>query len=165
MGTSKRFSQEFKQSIVKKLLSRGKQTIEQFCEENGLAISTVSRWQSECANVSVMNYKKNKSKLSSENILKIISETYSLNEEDLGLYLRKNGLHSAQIAEWRQDIILSMNMPKLNPNKKDERDFKISDLEKNLRKKDAALAEVSALLILQKKANLLWPDPITDEAY
>ncbi len=68
-----------------------------------------------------MNYKKNKLKLSSENILKIISETYSLNEEDLGLYLRKNGLHSAQIPEWRQDIIFSMNKPKLNPNKKDER--------------------------------------------
>ena len=104
MGTSKRFSQEFKQAVVKKMLSRGKQTIKQFCEENGLALSTVTLWQSECANVSVMNNKKNKSKLSSENILKIISETYSLSEEDLGLYLRKNGLHSAQIAEWRQDI-------------------------------------------------------------
>ena len=165
MGTSKRFSQEFKQAVVKKMLSRGKQTIKQFCEENGLALSTVTLWQSECANVSVMNNKKNKSKLSSENILKIISETYSLSEEDLGLYLRKNGLHSAQIAEWRQDIILSMNKPKLNPNKRDERDFRINDLEKNLRKKDAALAEVSALLILQKKANLLWPDPIMGEAY
>lgn len=165
MGTSKKFSQEFKQAIVKKLLSRGKQTVAQFCEENGLVLSTVTRWQSDCANVLKMNYKKNKSKLSSENILKIIVETYSLNEEDLGLYLRKNGLHSAQIAEWRESILTSMNQPKIFLNKKDERDFRINDLEKNLRKKDAALAEVSALLILQKKANLLWPDPIMGEAY
>ena len=78
MGTSKKFSQEFKQAIVKKLLSRGKQTVEQFCEENGLALSTVTRWQSECANVSEMNHKKNKSKVSSENILKIISERISI---------------------------------------------------------------------------------------
>lgn len=164
MGTSKRFSQEFKQAIVNKLLNRDQQTIEQFCEQNGLALSTVTRWQSECANVSRMNQKKNKSKLSAENILKIISETYSLNEEELGLYLRKHGLHTAQISEWREDILASMNKPKVFLNKKDARDLKINDLEKNLRKKDAALAEVSALLILQKKANLLWPDPVVEEA-
>lgn len=165
MGTSKKFSQEFKQAIVKKLLSRGELTVEQFCEQNGLALSTVTRWQSECANVSKMNYKKNKSKLSSENILKIISETYSLNDEDLGLYLRKHGLHTTQITEWRSSFLSSVNQPKVFLNKKDARDLRINDLEKNLRKKDAALAEVSALLILQKKANLLWPDPTTDEAY
>jgi transposase len=163
MGTSKKFSQEFKQAIVKKLLSRGKQTVEQFCEENGLAISTVTRWQSECASVSGMNYKKNKSKVSSENILKIISETYSLNEEDLGLYLRKNGLHSSQITEWRSSFLSSVNKPKSFLNKKDARDSKIKDLEKDLFKKDKALAEVSALLILQKKVSLLWGKRTEDE--
>ena len=164
MGTSKKFSQEFKQAIVKKLLSRGKQTIEQFCEENGLALSSVTRWQSECANVSEMNHKKNKSKLSSENILKIISETYSLNEEDLGLYLRKNGLHSAQLTEWRESILTSMDKPKIYTNKKDPRDSKIRDLEKDLFKKDKALAEVSALLILKKKVGLLWGKQTEGEA-
>jgi type I restriction-modification system DNA methylase subunit len=111
-----------------------------------------------------MKNNKNNSKFSADNILKIISETYSLNEVDLGVYLRKNGLHSNQLSEWRSGILSSMNQPKQSLNKKDERDLKIKDLEKNLRKKDAALAEVSALLILQKKANLLWPSPNEDEA-
>lgn len=163
MGTSQRFSKEFKEAIVKKLISRGNKTIEQFCNENNLAISTVSRWQSECANVLEMKQKKDKSKYSAEKILKIISETYSLNEEDLGIYLRKHGLHSNQLTEWRSGILVSMSQPKINLNKKDERDVEIKDLKKNLRKKDAALAEVSALLILQKKANLLWPSPSEDE--
>ncbi len=163
MGTSQRFSKEFKEAIVKKLISRGHKTIEQFCNENSLAISSVSRWQSECANVLEMKHKKDKSKYSAEKILKIISETYSLNEEDLGIYLRKNGLHSNQLTEWRSGFLFSINQPKVNPNKKDERDIEIKDLKKNLRKKDAALAEVSALLILQKKANLLWPSPNEDE--
>lgn len=163
MGTSQRFSKEFKEAIVKKLLTRGNKTIEQFCNENNLGISTVSRWQSNHANVLNMKHKKDQSKYSAEKILKIISETYSLNEEDLGLYLRKNGLHSNQLTEWRSGILVSMNQPKANLHKKDERDLKIKDLEKNIRKKDAALAEVSALLILQKKANLLWPSPNEDE--
>lgn len=163
MGRSRNFSKEFKDSIVRKLLSRGNKTVEQFCSENNLALSTVSRWQTNCGNVLEMKYKKDKSKYSSEKILKAISETYSLSEEDLGIYLRKNGLHSSQLEEWRVSFLALMSQPKINLNKKDERDVRIKDLEKNLRKKDAALAEVSALLILQKKANLLWPSANEDE--
>ncbi len=159
MRTNSRFGKEFKEAIVKKLISRGNKTIEQFCNENNVALSSVSRWQSECANALGMKNKKDKSKYSAEKILQIISETFSLNEEDLGIYLRKNGLHSNQLTEWRSSFLSSMNQPKINPNKKDDRDIEIKDLKKNLRKKDAALAEVSALLILQKKANLLWPSP------
>ena len=163
MRTNRRFSKEFKEAIVKKLISRGNKTIEQFCNENNLAISSVSRWQTECANVLEMKHKKDKSKYSAEDILKIISETFSLSEEDLGIYLRKNGLHSNQLTEWRSSILSLMNQPKVNPHKTDERDNEIKDLKKNLHKKNAALAEVSALLILQKKANLLWPSPSEDE--
>ena len=163
MRTTKRFSKEFKEAIVKKLISRGNKTMEQFCNENNVALSSVSRWQSECANVLEMKHKKDKSKYSAEKILRIISETYSLNEEDLGIYLRKNGLHTNQLTEWRSGILSSMSQPKVKLNKKDDRDIEIKDLKKNLRKKDAALAEVSALLILQKKANLLWPSPNEDE--
>ncbi len=159
MRTNSRFGKEFKEAIVKKLISRGNETIAQFCNENNVALSSVSRWQSECANALGMKNKKDKSKYSAEKILQIISETFSLNEEDLGIYLRKNGLHSNQQTEWRSSFLSSMNQPKINPNKKDDRDIEIKDLKKNLRKKDAALAEVSALLILKKKANLLWPSP------
>ena len=154
---SQRFQQEFKEAIVKKLLHRGDQTIPEFCEANNVAVSTVSRWQSECANTSEMKPKKNKSKYSPENILKIVSETHLLNEEDLGLYLRKHGLHGNQVGEMRSSILSLMNAPKVNLNKKDDRDIKIISLEKDLKKKNAALAEATALLILQKKIDLIWP--------
>ncbi len=164
MRTSQGYSPEFKEAIVKKLLNRGAQTIPEFCKENSLKVCTVKNWQAKCANVSGMKNKKNKSSFSAEKILKIISETYSLDEEDLGLYLRKNGLHSNQLTEWRAEMLKFMSAPKAVLNKKDERDVEIKSLKKNLQKKDAALAEVSALLILQKKVNLLWPSPDEDEA-
>ena len=135
MRTTKRFSKKFKEAIVKKLISRGNKTLEQFCNENNLALSSVSRWQSQCANVLEMKHKKDKSKYSGENILKIISETFSLNEEDLGIYLRKNGLHSNQLTEWRSGILSSMNQSKVNPHKKDERDVEIKELKNNLHKR------------------------------
>ena len=157
MGLRQRQTQEFKEAIVRKLLLRRNQTLEEFCNENNRGLSTVSRWKTEYANVPEMNHKKNKSKYSPSQILKILSETNSLSEEDLGLYLRKNGLHTNQLTEWRDEILALMNQPKVNLNKKDERDHKIKDLERNLEKKNAALAEVSALLILQKKINFFWP--------
>jgi transposase-like protein len=163
MAINQKFSKEFKEAIVKKLLNRGNQTVLEFCKVNNVKLSTVTRWQSKCGNVSEMKNKKSKLKYSAEKVLKIISETYSLNEEELGTYLRKNGLHSNQLIEWRSSFLKSINQPKINLLKKDERDLKIKDLEINLRKKDAALAEVSALLILQKKANLIWPSLIEDE--
>ena len=58
MGTSQRFSKEFKEAIVKKLLNRGNQTIEEFCDANNIARSTLTTWQTNCANVSEMKNKK-----------------------------------------------------------------------------------------------------------
>ena len=156
MGTNRKFSREFKEAMVKKLIARGSQTVEQFSEENGMAVSTITRWKSECANISGMKHKNNKSKYSAETILQIISETHSLNEEELGLYVRQKGLHTNQIADWRACILSAITAPKVSLNQKDARDSQIKDLEKDIRKKDKALAEVSALLILQKKVSLLW---------
>ena len=131
MGTYKQYSKEFKEAIVKKLLNRGSQTVSEFCSLNNLKPSTVNGWLMKCANTSGMKSKTNSSKHSSEKILKIIAETYSLNEEDLGVYLRQNGLHSNQLTEWRSSFLSSVNQPKLNLNKKDERDTEIKDLKKN----------------------------------
>lgn len=154
---------EFKEAIVKKSLLRGEQSLEGFCRDNNLNRSNVSRWIKECGNDSCMMTKKKKTTYSAEQILNIISETHSLNEEALGIYLRKNGLYSHQLTQWKEEIVLLFNQPKVSSNKKDERDLRIKDLERNLKKKDAALAEASALLILQKKIQLIWPMEKEDE--
>jgi hypothetical protein len=50
------------------LLNRGNQTIEQFCEQNNVAISTVGKWQSNCANVLDMKTKKINQNIPRKNI-------------------------------------------------------------------------------------------------
>jgi len=40
--------------------------------------------------------------------------------------------------------------------KKDPRDKRIKELERELRRKDKALAETAALLVLKKKAQAIW---------
>ena len=72
-------------------------------------------------------------------------------------YLRREGLHSHQLQEWREEVLKGLqSAPRKLQSKKDERDEKIKSLEHELRRKDKALAEASALLILQKKIDLIW---------
>jgi len=86
--------------------------------------------------------------------LKAIIETAGLTEEEFGLYLRREGVYSHQIAEWRAEILT--HFATRPPSKKDVRDETIRQLEREILRKDKALAEASALLILQKKVDLIW---------
>ena len=86
--------------------------------------------------------------------LKALVETAGLAETELGLYLRREGLYATQITEWRADVIAHF-VTRPTP-KKDARDETIRLLEREILRKDKALAEASALLILQKKVELIW---------
>ena len=80
--------------------------------------------------------------------LKALVETAGLAEHELGLYLRREGVYSTQIMVWRAEVIAHFETrPK---SAKDARDETIRLLEREILRKDNALAEASALLILQK---------------
>jgi transposase len=153
--TRQSYSREFKDAILTKVMNRGDSSIGQICDEAGLNRSSVANWIQSRAKSSGMT-KKNSRNWSPEEKLKAINATHGLSETELGEFLRKEGLHSHDLAQWRSEIISSLTVKRKNASKKDERDAKIKVLERDLRRKDKALASVSALLILQKKVNLLW---------
>ena len=93
-------------------------------------------------------------KWTAEAKLKALVETAGLAEHELGLYLRREGLYSHQITAWRAEV-LAYFATRPTP-KKDARDETIRQLEREILRKDKALAEASALLILQKKVDLIW---------
>lgn len=148
------YSDEFKNAIRLKILNRGQRSAAEICAEEGVNYSTADNWVRSRGKSMDMKSRKNSSKYSAEEKLKFIVETGSLSESELGAYLRKEGLFPAQLDEWRKEFILSMSSMKKS--KKDARDERIKKLERELLRKDKALAEASALLILQKKVNLIW---------
>ena len=82
--------------------------------------------------------------------LKAIVETAGLAEPELGLYLRREGLYSHQITAWRAEVIEHFETkPKVA---KDARDETIRQLEREILRKDKALAEASALPFSKKKS-------------
>ena len=167
MRARQTYSDEFKEAIVAKIVNRGNQTIDEVCEREGDGKSTAANWLRVRASLSVMTKQKiskTSKKWTAEEKLKAINETHALSEDELGAFLRREGLHSHQLKEWREEILKGLApVARKSQSQKDERDEKIKALERELRRKDKALAEASALLILQKKVDLIWGNKGEDE--
>ena len=152
------FSMEFKDAVIAKIVSREGRTIAEVCEEAGIALSTGVRWVSERGIVPSMK----RSKWTAEAKMNAVFQCNNLNGEELGVFFRKEGLHSHQIDGWRAEILAALGPIRRKQNK-DNSAQKIRELERDLHRKDKALAEASALLILQKKVNLIWGNKDEDE--
>ena len=89
----------------------------------------------------------------------VIIETAPLSELELGEYCRKKGIYTHDIQMWKDEIIQNLSGQKagnLEDKKQAKKDKdRIKSLEKELRRKDKALAETAALLVLRKKLQAL----------
>ena len=97
---------------------------------------------------------------SAEDKLKVVMEAALLNDEQLGAFLRSKGLHKTHLNQWRLQMIdgLKNGSSKKKPRRKNVDAKRIRTLEKELNRKDKALAETAALLVLKKKVQEIWGD-------
>jgi len=100
-----------------------------------------------------------------EEKLSAVIEAAALSDEELGAFLRRKGIHGAQLKEWRQIVLsgLEKRPPRLSKKSTAEA-RRIRELERELARKEKALAEAAALLVLKKKAQAIWGDGDDDTA-
>ena len=134
-------------------------------QEVGIHQSTLSRWVREYAKVGkmggVMKARRPQDWTAEEKLNAVLEYERLEEEEQRGKYLREKGLHSVNIERWKQELIEGLKSSKSG--KKDPRDKRIKELEKELRRKEKALAETAALLVLKKKAQAIWGDREDEE--
>jgi transposase len=131
----------------------------------GISQVTLSKWLREAGTLEGMKNKhKNPRNWSTMEKLRAIMEIDQLPEEQVGAYLREKGLYDAQIKQWRQAVREALDEGALRKkrSKKAKENNKLRQLEKELRRKDRALAETAALLVLKKKAKAIWGDEDDD---
>jgi hypothetical protein len=68
-------------------------------------------------------------------------------------------VHEAHLVRWKAEIVAAMKLKPFSGGKKDPQQKRIAALERELRRKEAALAEAAALLVLKKKADAIWGEP------
>ena len=161
---SKKYSAAFKSRMVQKML-RG-MTASAVSRETGVPQPTLSLWLREQRRV------RDVSKTSSdiddvpespprrpedwqpEEKFQVVLESAPLSDDELGAFLRRKGLHEATLREWRQAMLggLQPAPAKVKPSKKERA------LQRELHRKEKALAETTALLVLRKKLDALLED-------
>lgn len=83
--------------------------------------------------------------------LRLLIEAQGLSDEALGSFLRREGIHAAELETWRTTVLnaLGERTPARSAKTSDRR--RIAELERELARKEKALAEAAALLVLKKK--------------
>jgi transposase-like protein len=160
------YSRDIKETMVTKLCSPGGPTVYQLAKETGISVGSLYKWVQSFGEGQHLKKNKRSVEWTPEQKLEAVFETRGLSENELGEYLRSKGLHSADLEEWRQEMLSSFvskrGRPRKDPDLAEAQD-RIKDLERNLRRKDRALAEQTALVILKKKAQELWGTDEDDE--
>ncbi len=90
-------------------------------------------------------------------VLRILSDARGLSASELGVLLRREGLHATDLVAWQTAAEAALSAPKRRATPTPE-SRRIQELERELRRKDAALAETAALLVLKKKVQEIWGD-------
>lgn len=154
----RKFSEEQKRMWVKKFLTRGSKSIEVFCRENAMSGTALYRWVGIYGRTDEMKpLARTPQNWTPEEKFKAVMAFDGLPVEEQGAYLRREGVHVDHIEMWREKMQRS-----LEPESQDKRSergemvYRILDLEKELLRKDKALAEAAAILILKKKVDLIW---------
>jgi transposase-like protein len=160
------YNESFKSKMVQRLAGPGAASANQLAREVGVSQGTLSRWlkQSKGRMDRVKlgpppdRNSRRPEDWSAEERLRVVMEAARLRDEELGAFLRREGIHEATLTEWKAAVLEA-----LGPQKKVSADSKrVRELEKQLRRKDKALAETAALLVLQKKVQAIWGDEDDD---
>jgi transposase-like protein len=157
-----KYSQELQKKLIEKMMPPNSQTVQQISQESSIPYGTLYAWKTKYQQkgISVPADSSNPDKWSGKNKLAVVIEAASLNSAELSEYCRKKGLYPEQISRWKDGAISgNENSSKLTKaNKKELQQLKKRNhkIEKELTRKEKALAEAAALLILQKKAQVIW---------
>ncbi len=159
------YTDEFKEAMVQKLTIPGGKSALELSQEVGIAHQTLSRWRREYGNIDNMKTNKRRPKdWTPTDKYDAVIEYERLSEKERGAFLRKKGIYSAQTEMWKKEMIEALSTtPFQKKSRKDPKDQKIRELEKDLWRKEKALAETAALLVLKKKANAIWGEPGDDQ--
>ncbi len=153
------YSAAFRQDAVKKYLSSDT-SYPELGKKLGISSSTLHGWVKKYGSTEPVKKLKPKKikKWTPEEKLEAIIKTSLMSDDELGQYLRSVGLTSDDLQSFKTSFIDSQSTkgrPKLDPELVKLRK-EVKSLNSNLKKKDRALAEYSARVILLKKSHEIW---------
>jgi transposase-like protein len=159
------YSPELKEAMLRRMLPPNNESITKISKEEGISEQTLRNWRDSArANgTPAPGTDAVPEDWSTQDKFLVVVETAKLNETELADYARKKGLYVEQIKAWRDACMnanggIAKEAARLNRELK-EAEKKNKQLARELDRKEKALAEAAALLVLRKKAEAIWGEP------
>jgi transposase-like protein len=161
MKTYTRYSEDFKEQALAKVFNRGNdQSIQDVANDSNICLQTLKTWMKK-AKLDNDRDRPSKSKRPQdwrpEDRLAALQKTYGLTGEELNAWCREQGLFVHQLEQWKADFCRQGGPSEKREETRALQTLKaeIHSLEREILRKDKALAEAAALLVLQKKFRAL----------
>jgi transposase-like protein len=161
MKTYKKYSEDFKEQALVKVYNRNNdQTIEMVANELNINVTTLKDWMRQSkktGNQFASPTSKRPKDWGLEERLTALQQSYSLTGDDLNAWCRECGVFTHQLEQWKIEFCSQAEVGGSREEAQSLRALKIEkqNLERELLRKDRALAEAAALLVLQKKFRAL----------
>ena len=157
---------EFQEQALSKVRQRGTRSVQDVANDLNMAVGTLRKW------ISKSNRKSEFGKPVAElpvdlpaqswgpaQRLLALNQTHAMSQLQLNGWCREKGLFEHQLKAWGE-AFCNAAAPESRESRTALRELqtKHDGLQRELRRKEKALAEAAALLVLQKKFQALWED-------
>ena len=163
------FTNSFKIQAVEKALNRSSSTtLKDVALSLGIGCSTLGKWIVKARNrefevasaeeINQMTQDKRPQDWTLEERLSMVITCGSLEGEALSQYCREQGVYPHHIEQWKHDFSNGNTQSPTASSRSEVKTLQAENkaLKKALNRKEKALAETAALLVLQKKVNEIW---------
>jgi len=157
-NVTKPYSVAFKQKMIERLTGKSALSATQLARETGVRQQNLSRWLEEARSLPLMAAKPMRAAhdWTVQRKARVVAEASNLTGEELTAYLEREGVKLADYERWR--IALEEGGQASAATAK-----RIRNLERELARKEKALAEAAALLVLKKKVEDLYGEDEVDD--
>lgn len=161
---------EFIEQALSKARQRGSRTLDEVAAELNVPVHTLKGWlkrphtgKAESVMPTSLPQSLPARQWSGAERLLALQESHGLSGEALHAWCREKGLFEHQLTDWREAFVSSAAPPTAQERRESKAELKALQgkheaLQRELRRKERALAEAAALLVLQKKFQALLGD-------
>lgn len=159
-----KYSKKRKEAVLKKMMAPHNRSIKELAAEEGINIATLYNWRNKARQEGLLlpDSDTEPRGWTARDKFAAVLESGSLNEQEKAEYCRNKGIYPEQLDQWRSACEVANDWDRqANEVLKSEQKSsqkRIKELEKELQRKEKALAETAALLVLRKKAEAIWGD-------
>lgn len=162
MKEKAKYTEAFRKQALEKVYNRGSRSVKAVAEELNMNPWTLKNWMKSSKDQSTTKHgagTRRPKDWSPADRLELLMESHGLDEAAQNAFCREKGIFRHHLQQWR--AAFEAGTSSLSPVRSSElRDLKEANkaLVRELTRKEKALAEAAALLVLQKKYQALWEE-------